>query len=270
MLVGIPVHSENELDSEIAPRLKDAKYFLILTIDNENITRVDVIPVHFDAFGSFPQFLDELGVRAVVCDSIGDKAREMFELQGISLFPGHSGKVSSVLSDVLPHLSELERRIKEEEERREKARASMERARRENVVFWVSCDGLVLVKLDDGQWFGIALPRGGKGGRLFLASPREQDKCEANGSILFHHFYGSRLTKSEESGFELGDGFMCLNGSYYLISWDDSFPNNQKMHEYVLKLCNEEGTNDKDLVKALNDEIRHLVEQYQHVFTSDV
>ncbi len=205
MIVAFPIDSDKGLDSEISEHFGRARYFLLARLEDGKLEGVDIVPAPAHAFGAFPQFLHDLDVRVVVCNSIGNKAMEMFDNQGIIVFSNNSGKVSKALQELLPKIKEIEEKDREEEEKREKARKALEKARERTMNFYLDLGNdpnevFVSIKLKDDLYLSLDLTRTGPRIVLqrFLGEVDTGDLGEPLDTYKTLHFLGTRLVKVED------------------------------------------------------------------------
>ncbi len=273
MIVAFPIDSDKGLDSEISEHFGRARYFLLARLEDGRLEGVDMVPAPAHAFGAFPQFLHDLGVRVVVCNSIGNKAMEMFDNQGIIVFSNNSGEVSKALQELLPKLKEIEEKDREEEEKREKARKALEKAREKNVSFWVDVPeerDQFFISVSIGDGLVLSFDNTPKGKRVVIQRKvgEAQEEGQPTSEYESLHFYGTRLTKREKvKWWDLGDKDN-VNGEIWEVVWEDDLPEDieKKLEELVKPIYENLENPDKGKVRALNDYLKELVDRYKRVW----
>ncbi len=72
-------------------------HYTIIDIEDNNVTKKEVVenPGHMP--GAIPRFLHEKGVECIVCGGMGQRAMMFFKEYGIQTIVGVSGKIDEII-----------------------------------------------------------------------------------------------------------------------------------------------------------------------------
>ncbi len=264
MLVAFPVDENDGLGSRISDHFGRATGFLLFDTESENVKYVDA-PTH--AFGSFPQFLGDLGVNALVCNNIGDKARELIGNLGITVFSQFSGKVSDALEHLMPKFEEIDKQIREEEERKKAQALALQRSIERHLTYTIiALDGsfLVIVKLDEENFVLVDLD--GEGCNMSYASfSGEVDSDDSKDKYLALRFRYTRFLGKQEVSVESNEGVVKVGTYLFEIREEEKCEVPDKVMNALSGLDKDvESTGVKDRLKAINDWLYELVHSREH------
>jgi len=94
----IAISTDNEQVSEHFGRCPE---FTIVTVENNQVIKKEVIPNPGHHPGFLPEFLKEKGVRVIIAGGMGGRAQGLFNDQQIQTVMGVSGSVAEVVKDYL-------------------------------------------------------------------------------------------------------------------------------------------------------------------------
>ncbi len=273
MKIAIPISSGSGLNSSISEHFGRAEKFLIVDFEGGKPTNVESIAAPEHAYGAYPEFLHDLGVNLVVCDSIGSKARELLENLGITVIDSMEGKVAHALRKLEATIAEMEEKEKEEEERRKKAMRALEKARERTMNYYLdigrdSNEVFLCIKVRDDVYLSFDLTRTGP--RVILQQPNgEVDVSqlgEPEDEYETLHFLGTRLLKREKQRWWLVDGEDIVEGTKWKIlrRYELSSDVEQRIREFADLI--RQNLNDlsavKDKIKEFNNYLYEIVQSF--------
>ncbi len=281
MIIAIPLETGKRRISEHFGR---AGKFLLVRFESGEILGSEIVDAPPHAFGAFPQFLADHGVRVVVCQNIGEKAKELLKNQGIHVFSGFSGNPEEAIDGLVPKIREMEEAERKELEKREKARKALEKAREKMVNFWVDVFPVeegkkeFFVSVDVGNGLFLSFDKTKKGNRVIIQRVLGEEKNielpeKPSGEWVSVHFYGSRVMKSEKvKWWDLGK-IDVINDEVLETIWEDELPDDisEKIWEFAKYVCDHSddlSSLDKSRVREFNDFLRDLVSRYSHAISS--
>jgi len=94
----IAISTDNEQVSEHFGRCPE---FTIVTVENNQVIKKEVIPNPGHHPGFLPEFLKEKGVSVIIAGGMGGRAQELFNQQGIKTVVGVAGSVADVIKEYL-------------------------------------------------------------------------------------------------------------------------------------------------------------------------
>ena len=92
------IASEN---GNVAMHFGRCPHYTIVDIENEKVTRNEVVKNPGHTPGYLPKFLNEQGVECILSGGMGRKARELFDQYNIQALVGVSGSIDEVIAQLL-------------------------------------------------------------------------------------------------------------------------------------------------------------------------
>ncbi len=259
MKVAFAVSENRGMKSKISESFGKSRGFVFVDIAEDGTKGFEYVGSPTHAFGAFPQFLADSSIKVLVCDRIGEKAREMLDTHGITVFSQYSGTIDKVLEHLLPKLVEIETRAKEEEEAKKKQALALQRARERQLTYTIikARDPVILIKVSDEDYVLIDI-----NGKLYLLKPRgELDTDESPDKYDALKFRGSRFLGSRRLSISEEEGIRVGTELYEVVEQrEGKIP--EKMSDLIMSITSaDDPSSKKEEAKELNDLIYELLNQ---------
>ncbi|RLI65403.1 MAG: dinitrogenase iron-molybdenum cofactor [Candidatus Asgardarchaeum californiense] len=118
MKIAIPCNDNNGLESEISMHFGRSPYYTFISVGNNKIEKVEVIPVPFAEHGpgDLPNFVKENNGEVVIAYGMGGRAVDFFNQLGIRVITGAQGKVKDAVDAFLKNNLEIDKDWKSKED----------------------------------------------------------------------------------------------------------------------------------------------------------
>ena len=97
MLIGIPAETDDGLDSPVFPHFGRAPYFALVDTETGECRSVVNGSSHNGGTKLPPEWLHEIGVEALVCGGLGQRAISLFEEHSIPVYIGAADTVRGMV-----------------------------------------------------------------------------------------------------------------------------------------------------------------------------
>ncbi len=104
MKIAVTAESNNGLDSMVAQHFGHAPYFMLVDVENGEVSTVEsAANPYAEAHqpGQIPAFIKQLNANVILSGGMGGRAIEFFEQAGIKAATGASGTVRQALENYL-------------------------------------------------------------------------------------------------------------------------------------------------------------------------
>lgn len=97
MKIGVPSNGEKGLDEKVGEHFGRVPNYTIVDLENDNVKVVPNTSHHMGGKGNPPEIMKNENVDAMVCQSLGRKAIDLFKRMGIEVYVGAHGTVHDAI-----------------------------------------------------------------------------------------------------------------------------------------------------------------------------
>lgn len=84
----------------VSPHFGRCQEYTLVDIVDGNVKEKNIVGNPGHSPGTIPQFLNENGVKRIVCGGMGSRAMELFEKYNIEMQTGVEGKIEDIIKDI--------------------------------------------------------------------------------------------------------------------------------------------------------------------------